>query len=73
MSVRFLLADDHDVMRMGLRTLLSLKEDWAVCGEAADGSTTSAQELLSTIERVMSSQPTTQQGVPYDESFVSGR
>lgn len=41
--VRFLLADDHDVMRMGLRTLLSLKEDWAVCGEAADGNTTIAK------------------------------
>jgi two-component system, NarL family, response regulator LiaR len=37
MSVRFLLVDDHDVMRMGLRTLLAVKDDWQVCGEAADG------------------------------------
>ena len=37
MSIRFLLVDDHDVMRMGLRTLLGIKGDWQVCGEAADG------------------------------------
>ena len=37
MSIRFLLVDDHDVMRVGLRAVLAVKDDWQVCGEAADG------------------------------------
>lgn len=35
--VRFLLVDDHDVMRIGLRAVVGCKDDWQVCGEAADG------------------------------------
>jgi DNA-binding NarL/FixJ family response regulator len=32
-----LLADDHDVVRKGLRTMLEAQEQWVVCAEAATG------------------------------------
>jgi DNA-binding NarL/FixJ family response regulator len=35
--VRILLADDHPMMRRGLRGLLESHEGWSVVGEAADG------------------------------------
>jgi DNA-binding NarL/FixJ family response regulator len=35
--VRLLLADDHDVVRRGLRDLLAQQSDWEVCGEATTG------------------------------------
>ena len=35
--VRILLADDHTVMRAGLRLLLERHEDFEVVGEASDG------------------------------------
>ena len=35
--IRILVADDHAVVRQGLRTLLELQEDMAVVAEAADG------------------------------------
>jgi len=37
MPVRFLLVDDHEVLRMGLRSLFTVRQDWQVCGEAEDG------------------------------------
>jgi two-component system response regulator NreC len=37
MSLRILLADDHGVLRAGLRALLNAEEDLEVIGEAADG------------------------------------
>lgn len=37
MSLRILIADDHPVVRAGLRTLLESKEGWEVCAEAANG------------------------------------
>ena len=36
-SLRILIADDHDVVRRGLRSLLRTRTGWDVCGEAADG------------------------------------
>ena len=36
-SFRILIADDHDVVRCGIRTLLEGHPGWAVCGEARDG------------------------------------
>lgn len=36
--IRILLADDHDVVRRGVRNLLETTEGWRVCGEARDGS-----------------------------------
>src|SRR2546422_9309676 len=35
--VRVLLADDHDVVRKGVRTMLEGREGWQVCGEASTG------------------------------------
>lgn len=34
--IRILLVDDHEVVRMGLRTLLEKREEFLVAGEAAD-------------------------------------
>src|SRR2546429_7492302 len=35
--VRILLADDHDVVRRGLRVLLQEHAGWEICGEAMSG------------------------------------
>jgi two-component system response regulator NreC len=47
MSIRVLLADDHTIMREGLRSLIEKEPDMEVVGEAADGRRTVrlAQEL----------------------------
>jgi DNA-binding NarL/FixJ family response regulator len=37
MPVRILVADDHHVVRAGLRALLESKNGWQVCGEASNG------------------------------------
>jgi DNA-binding NarL/FixJ family response regulator len=35
--LRILVADDHDVVRQGLRSLLESRSGWEVCGEASNG------------------------------------
>jgi DNA-binding NarL/FixJ family response regulator len=35
--VRIIVADDHDIVRHGLRQLLESQPGWEVCGEARDG------------------------------------
>jgi DNA-binding NarL/FixJ family response regulator len=35
--LRILVADDHDVVRQGLRSLLESRTGWEVCGEASHG------------------------------------
>jgi DNA-binding NarL/FixJ family response regulator len=35
--IRILIADDHELMRHGLRSMLSTRPDWEVCGEAVNG------------------------------------
>jgi DNA-binding NarL/FixJ family response regulator len=37
MKLRILIADDHEVVRRGLCTLLQGHEGWEICGEARDG------------------------------------
>jgi DNA-binding NarL/FixJ family response regulator len=37
MKLRILIADDHEVVRRGLCTLLQSHEGWEICGEATDG------------------------------------
>jgi DNA-binding NarL/FixJ family response regulator len=46
-KIRVLLADDHAVLRAGLRALLSAEPDIEVVGEAADG-----QEAVALVERL---------------------
>ena len=36
-AVGFLIADDHEVVRIGLQSLLEARPEWRVIGEAADG------------------------------------
>lgn len=47
MSIRILLADDHQVVRLGLRALLDAEPDFQVVGEAADG-----LEVVPLVERL---------------------
>ena len=35
--VRILIADDHELVRRGLRSLLVSRSGWEICGEARDG------------------------------------
>ena len=36
-NVRILIADDHDIVRAGVRLLIEREPGWEVCGEAANG------------------------------------
>ncbi len=45
--IRVLIADDHAVVRQGLRSFLDLQDDLEVVGEAADG-----EEALEAVERL---------------------
>jgi DNA-binding NarL/FixJ family response regulator len=47
-KIRILLADDHEVVRRGLRALLETQSGWEICGEAGDGRT--AVELARTLQ-----------------------
>jgi DNA-binding NarL/FixJ family response regulator len=35
--LRILIADDHEIVRRGVRNIISAHPGWEVCGEAADG------------------------------------
>ena len=43
MAIRILIADDHPLLRQGIRNFLSLEPDFLVVGEAADGEDAVAQ------------------------------
>jgi len=45
--VRLLIADDHDVVRAGLKRILEARADWSVVAEAADGRRAIAQAITS--------------------------
>jgi DNA-binding NarL/FixJ family response regulator len=46
-NLRILIADDHEIVRQGLRSLVQAHPGWEVCGEAVDGcdSVNKAREL----------------------------
>ncbi len=46
-AIRVLIADDHPIVRQGLRTFLDIQPDVAVVGEAADGA--SALDLVESL------------------------
>jgi DNA-binding NarL/FixJ family response regulator len=49
MKPRILIVDDHEIVREGIRTLLSrFGTDWEVCGEASNGS-----DGLEAVKRLM--------------------
>src|ERR1700685_14455 len=37
MPIRIFLADDHDIVREGVKSLLKSRPEWTICGEASDG------------------------------------
>ena len=45
-AARILIADDHELVRQGMRAILQSEQQWVVCGEA----TTGLQALTMTIE-----------------------
>lgn len=36
-TIKILIADDHEVMRLGIRNLLEARHHWMVCAEASNG------------------------------------
>jgi DNA-binding NarL/FixJ family response regulator len=36
-SLRILVADDHDLMRRGIKTIIESRKGWEICGEALTG------------------------------------
>ncbi len=36
-TLRILVADDHEVVRQGMRALLEVRPEWKICAEAANG------------------------------------
>ena len=37
MTLRLIIADDNEIVRMGVRSLLKNQHNWEICGEAANG------------------------------------
>jgi DNA-binding NarL/FixJ family response regulator len=48
-SARILLADDHEIIRSGIKTLLAGRGPWEICGEAENG--------REAVEKVLSLKP----------------
>ncbi|MHB8540967.1 MAG: response regulator [Candidatus Acidiferrales bacterium] len=50
---RILIADDHELLRHGVRTLLENEANWEVCGEAVDGKQAVDQTLATSPDLVI--------------------
>jgi DNA-binding NarL/FixJ family response regulator len=48
MTIRIFVADDHDIVREGVKSLLKSCPEWTICGEASDG--TQAASLIGKID-----------------------
>jgi DNA-binding NarL/FixJ family response regulator len=48
-GVRILIAEDHEAVRRGVRSLIASHSDWEICGEAVDG--------LDAVEKAKSARP----------------
>jgi DNA-binding NarL/FixJ family response regulator len=48
MPIRIFVADDHDIVREGIKSLLKSRPEWAICGEASDG--TKAASLIGNLD-----------------------
>lgn len=44
--LRIMLADDHDIVRRGVRSLLQTVPGWEICCEASDGKTAVSEAIL---------------------------
>lgn len=53
MSFRILVADDHEIVRMGIRTLLAQRPEWLICAEVNDGRTAVAEVQASKPDAVI--------------------
>ena len=49
-SIRILVADDHNIVRKGIKVLLAMEKDMQVVGEAENG--------LEAVEKAVSLEPT---------------
>lgn len=47
MPFRILVVDDHEIVRMGIRTLFAQRPEWLICGEADDGRAAVAEVIKS--------------------------
>jgi len=47
MPIRIFVADDHEVVREGVKSLLRIRPDWEISGESANGPDTVASVLAS--------------------------
>jgi DNA-binding NarL/FixJ family response regulator len=48
MPIRIFVADDHDIVREGVKSLLKSRPEWTICGETSDG--TQAASLIGKID-----------------------
>lgn len=53
MPFRILVADDHEIVRMGIRTLFAQKPEWLICAEVNDGRAAVAEVLASRPDAVI--------------------
>lgn len=53
MPFRILVADDHEIVRMGIRTLFAQRPEWLICAEVDDGRTAVAEVLAARPDAVI--------------------
>lgn len=67
-ALRVLIADDHEIVRQGLRALLESHPGWEVCGEAVDG-----WETLQKVEQLKPDLVALDIGMPNLNGFDAAR